>query len=143
MLSHCSFCLMIRRPPRSTRTYTLFPSTTLFRSHPDAQQYRRARRLWPVDRRRARHSGRGGVMAHVLIVEARFYSHLNDMLLDGVRHALEAEGHSHETVAVPGALEVQAAISLAAAAGRHDASVALGRVIRGAPYPFRVGSKAT
>src|SRR3546814_5494790 len=24
---------MIRRPPRSTRTYTLFPYTTLFRSH--------------------------------------------------------------------------------------------------------------
>ena len=47
-------------------------------------------------------------MAHVLIVEARFYSHLNDMLLDGVRSALEAEGHSHETVTVPGALEVPA-----------------------------------
>src|SRR3546814_13771602 len=72
---------------------------------PDAQQHRRARRLWPVDRRRARDPGRGGVMAHVLIVEARFYSHLNDMLLDGVRHALDAEGHSHETVTVPGALE--------------------------------------
>src|SRR3546814_17697821 len=26
------FCLMIRRPPRSTRTYPLFPYTTLFRS---------------------------------------------------------------------------------------------------------------
>src|SRR3546814_4333283 len=26
------FCLMFRRPPRSTRTYTLFPYTTLFRS---------------------------------------------------------------------------------------------------------------
>src|SRR3546814_2407765 len=26
---------MIRRPPRSTRTDTLFPYTTLFRSHPD------------------------------------------------------------------------------------------------------------
>src|SRR3546814_14059547 len=26
------FCLMILRPPRSTRTYTLFPYTTLFRS---------------------------------------------------------------------------------------------------------------
>src|SRR3546814_1422564 len=25
---------MIRRPPRSTRTDTLFPDTTLFRSHP-------------------------------------------------------------------------------------------------------------
>src|SRR3546814_8765554 len=31
----CLFFLMIRRPPRSTRTDTLFPYTTLFRSpHP-------------------------------------------------------------------------------------------------------------
>src|SRR3546814_20763074 len=28
----CCFFLMIRRPPRSTRTDTLFPYTTLFRS---------------------------------------------------------------------------------------------------------------
>src|SRR3546814_16812853 len=28
------FFLMIRRPPRSTRTDTLFPYTTLFRSYP-------------------------------------------------------------------------------------------------------------
>src|SRR3546814_4614031 len=32
---------MIRRPPRSTRTDTLFPYTTLFRSHPDLQGLRR------------------------------------------------------------------------------------------------------
>src|SRR3546814_11563026 len=31
-LSHFFFFLMIRRPPRSTRTDTLFPYTTLFRS---------------------------------------------------------------------------------------------------------------
>src|SRR3546814_11809076 len=31
------FFLMIRRPPRSTRTDTLFPYTTLFRSHYDAR----------------------------------------------------------------------------------------------------------
>src|SRR3546814_20908760 len=31
-LSNVIFCLMIRRPPRSTRTDTLFPYTTLFRS---------------------------------------------------------------------------------------------------------------
>src|SRR3546814_12639962 len=31
-LSFTSFFLMIRRPPRSTRTDTLFPYTTLFRS---------------------------------------------------------------------------------------------------------------
>src|SRR3546814_3564933 len=30
------FFLMIRRPPRSTRTDTLFPYTTLFRSDPTA-----------------------------------------------------------------------------------------------------------
>src|SRR3546814_17728002 len=32
-LLFCFFFLMIRRPPRSTRTDTLFPYTTLFRSH--------------------------------------------------------------------------------------------------------------
>src|SRR3546814_11393258 len=31
-MSFIWFCLMIRRPPRATRTDTLFPSTTLFRS---------------------------------------------------------------------------------------------------------------
>src|SRR3546814_3573041 len=31
-VSSCIFVLMIRRPPRSTRTDTLFPYTTLFRS---------------------------------------------------------------------------------------------------------------
>ena len=79
-------------------------------------------------------------MAHVLIVEARFYSELNDMLLDGVRSTLEAEGHSHETVTVPGALEVPAAIALAADTGRYDAYVALGVVIRGETYHFEVVS---
>src|SRR3546814_15832616 len=31
-ITFCFFFLMIRRPPRSTRTDTLFPYTTLFRS---------------------------------------------------------------------------------------------------------------
>src|SRR3546814_8241938 len=40
-LFHFLFFLMIRRPPRSTRTDTLFPYTTLFRSGrrgPDAER---------------------------------------------------------------------------------------------------------
>src|SRR3546814_7770509 len=44
------FFLMIRRPPRSTRTDTLFPYTTLFRSRPVA----------------FRHALAGGVVAGVL-----------------------------------------------------------------------------
>src|SRR3546814_15875566 len=33
MCCSAGLCLMIRRPPRSRRTDTLFPYTTLFRSH--------------------------------------------------------------------------------------------------------------
>src|SRR3546814_15558421 len=38
------FFLMIRRPPRSTRTDTLFPYTTLFRSETQKLEYERAGR---------------------------------------------------------------------------------------------------
>ena len=79
-------------------------------------------------------------MAHILIVEARFYDHLNDMLLTGARAAIEAAGHSHETVTVPGALEVPGAIALAADTDRYDAFVALGVVIRGETYHFEIVS---
>jgi len=77
-------------------------------------------------------------MARILIVEARFYEHLNDLLLQGARGAIEAEGHSHETITVPGALEVPAAIALAAETDEFDAFVALGVVIRGETYHFEV-----
>jgi 6,7-dimethyl-8-ribityllumazine synthase len=77
-------------------------------------------------------------MARLLIVEARFYDHLNDLLLEGARAAIEAEGHSHETISVPGALEIPAAIALATRSGRYDAFVALGVVIRGETYHFEV-----
>jgi 6,7-dimethyl-8-ribityllumazine synthase len=77
-------------------------------------------------------------MAHLLIVEARFYDHLNDLLLEGARGAIEAAGHSHETITVPGALEVPGAVALAAESGRYDAFVALGVVIRGETYHFEI-----
>ena len=75
-------------------------------------------------------------MARILIVEARFYAHLADLLLAGARAAIEAEGHSHETVTVPGALEVPGAIALAA--DRFDGFVALGVVIRGETFHFEI-----
>ena len=79
-------------------------------------------------------------MASVLIVEARFYDHLNDMLIAGARAAIEAAGHSAEVVTVPGALEVPGAIAMAAESGRYDAFVALGVVIRGETYRFEIVS---
>jgi len=75
-------------------------------------------------------------MATILIVEARFYDHLNDLLLEGARAAIEAAGHSHETVIVPGALEIPGAVALAAE--RYDGFVALGVVIRGETYHFEI-----
>ncbi len=77
-------------------------------------------------------------MAKILIVEARFYSHLNDMLIAGARAALEAEGHETEVLTVPGALEVPGAIALAAESGEYDGFVAIGVVIRGETYHFEI-----
>ena len=74
----------------------------------------------------------------ILIVEARFYAHLNDLLLAGARAAIEAAGHGHETITVPGALEVPGAIALAAESETFDAYVALGTVIRGETYHFDI-----
>ena len=69
--------------------------------------------------------------ANVLIVEARFYDDLLDELGAGARAALDAAGATHETVSVPGALEVPGAIAIAVKTGRYDGYVALGCVIRG------------
>ena len=77
-------------------------------------------------------------MASFLIVEARFYNHLNDMLVAGAKAALETAGHSVETLTVPGALEIPGAISMAAESGRYDGFVAIGVVIRGETYHFEI-----
>ncbi len=79
-------------------------------------------------------------MSTILLVEARFYPHLNDMLLSGARRSIEAAGHKHETMTVPGALELPGSIALAARSGRFCAFVALGCVIRGETYHFEVVS---
>jgi 6,7-dimethyl-8-ribityllumazine synthase len=77
-------------------------------------------------------------MARFLIVEARFYDHLNDMLVAGARAALEAEGHAVEVITVPGALEIPGAIVLADQSGQYDGYVAIGVVIRGETYHFEI-----
>ena len=77
-------------------------------------------------------------MAKFLIVEARFYDHLNDMLVAGASAALKAAGHEVEVLTVPGALEIPGAISLASEADLYDGYVAIGVVIRGETYHFEI-----
>ena len=84
--------------------------------------------------------------ARILIVEARFYDHLADALLDGATDALTAYGADYEVITVPGALEIPAAIALAEEGGRRptgqafDGYIALGTVIRGETYHFEIVS---
>jgi 6,7-dimethyl-8-ribityllumazine synthase len=77
-------------------------------------------------------------MAKFLIVEARFYDHLNDLLIAGTRAALEDAGHKVDVITVPGALEIPGTIAMAAEAGRYDGYVAIGVVIRGETYHFEI-----
>ncbi|KHK91337.1 6,7-dimethyl-8-ribityllumazine synthase [Novosphingobium malaysiense] len=77
-------------------------------------------------------------MARFLIVEARFYDHLNDMLVSGAKAALTGAGHKVDVLTVPGALEIPGAISLADASGEYDGYVAIGVVIRGETYHFEI-----
>lgn len=68
----------------------------------------------------------------ILVIEARFYEHISDMLLDGALDALGVAGAEIFQVTVPGALEIPHVISFAEDAGAgYDAYVALGCVIRG------------
>ena len=73
---------------------------------------------------------------NILIIEARFYEDLADELVRGAVEALEEAGATYERVAVPGVLEIPAALSMAMAAvedgyAEYDGYVALGVVIRG------------
>lgn len=77
-------------------------------------------------------------MARFLIVEARFYGSLNDMLIAGASAALKDAGHTAEVITVPGALEIPAAIALADQSGDFGGYVAIGVVIRGETYHFEI-----
>ncbi len=69
---------------------------------------------------------------HILIVEARFYDDLADELARGAVAELERRGATYERIAVPGVLEIPAAVAMAHdSAVRYDGYVTLGVVIRG------------
>jgi 6,7-dimethyl-8-ribityllumazine synthase len=82
---------------------------------------------------------------HVLIIEARFYEDLSDELAAGAIAALEKAGATYDRVAVPGALEIPAALAMAldgieAGLARYDGFVALGCVIRGETTHYEIVS---
>lgn len=67
----------------------------------------------------------------LLIVVAPYYKDIADQLVAGARAEIEAAGGTHETIEVPGALEIPTAIGQAFRLSDFDGFVALGCVIRG------------
>ena len=55
--------------------------------------------------------------ARVLVVEARFYARINELLVAGARAVLAAAGVETSHLVVPGALEIPPAIALRPPAG--------------------------
>src|SRR3546814_17515783 len=90
---------MIRRPPRSTRTDTLFPYTTLFRSRDHHAQGQKFGPGWDLKR------GRGGIR------EVEFHAQILQMIYGGREPAVRA----------PATLD---ALQALATAGRLDAGIA-------------------
>jgi 6,7-dimethyl-8-ribityllumazine synthase len=83
--------------------------------------------------------------ARILIVEARFYDDIADMLLAGATKALDAAGAVYDRVSVPGSLEVPPAIAIVLEGAKrkrapYEAVVALGCVIRGETLHFEIVS---
>lgn len=74
----------------------------------------------------------------IMIVEARFYAHISDALLQGVTAELDRQGVGYHRYEVSGAFEIPGAIRFAieaerrkTGAPRYDGYIALGCVIRG------------
>ena len=81
---------------------------------------------------------------HILIAEARFYDDIADELVQGARAIFVAGAATTETIAVPGAYELPAAVRMAMESGRFDGYIALGCVIRGetSHYDYVCGESA-
>lgn len=67
----------------------------------------------------------------VLIVIAPYYGAISQQQLASARAVIERSGASHETIEVPGSLELPTAIGIAHRQADYDGYIALGCVIRG------------
>jgi 6,7-dimethyl-8-ribityllumazine synthase len=91
--------------------------------------------------------GTGGVKgARILVVEARYYDDIADLLLAGAMKVLNEAGAVVERVTVPGSLEIPVGIVIALDAAKqkgraYDGVVALGCVIRGDTIHFEIVSQ--
>ncbi|ACT59069.1 6,7-dimethyl-8-ribityllumazine synthase [Hirschia baltica] len=84
------------------------------------------------------------IAPHILIVTSRYYEKIVLELEAGVEEALDRVGATYETIEVPGAFEIPAAIRMAMDAAEFDGFIGLGCVIRGetSHYDYVCGETA-
>src|SRR5438128_26294 len=90
----------------------------------------------------ARPTVAGASGARILIVESPYYLDVSQALIAGAEREIAKNGALSESVAVPGAFEIPAAIAMAAE--HYDGFVALGCVVRGetSHYDYICGESA-
>lgn len=79
-------------------------------------------------------------MKKILIVQARFYKNISDLLLKGAIEKIKSLGYEYDIVDVSGALEIAPAIAMINKAKKFDGFVALGCVIRGETSHYEIVS---
>lgn len=70
-------------------------------------------------------------MKKILIISANFYQEISKMLETSAIAQLESENFTHETITVPGCLEIPATLAMAIDSQKYDGYIVLGCVIRG------------
>ena len=76
---------------------------------------------------------------HLLVIDAPYYSDISASLMTGVREVLEREGATHDYLAVPGVLEIPAALAMAEECDKkYDGYVVIGCVIRGETTHYEI-----
>ncbi len=76
----------------------------------------------------------------ILLVVAPYYQDISEMLINGATSAIYSAEQTAEMITVPGALEIPAAIAMAAKNGHYAGYVALGCVIRGETTHYEIVS---
>ena len=82
---------------------------------------------------------------HILVIDAPYYKEISRALLDGVEEVLESVEATHDYLAVPGVLEIPAAMAMAENAAKnggkaYDGYVLIGCVIRGETTHYEIVS---
>jgi 6,7-dimethyl-8-ribityllumazine synthase len=80
-------------------------------------------------------------MPHILVIDAPYYTEISASLMEGVSEVLTCEGATHDYIAVPGVLEIPAAVAMAESSPKkYDGYITIGCVIRGETTHYEIVS---